>query len=108
MHVCLFVFVVCVCACARERARIRNPADMLPQKDDMDDFCNQLIIIFQITEGDVLTSINNYNIPPYGYNLNEIRGMLAGLRGSRVTLGFKVTLDAPKMSMTRTIRYALH
>ena len=105
---CVCLSLLCVRACARERARIRNPADMLPQKDEMDDFCNQLIIIFQITEGDVLTSINNYNIPPYGYNLNEIRGMLAGLRGSRVTLGFKVTLDAPKMSMTRTIRYALH
>lgn len=66
------------------------------------------MIIFQITEGDLLTSINNYNIPPYGYNLNEIRGLLAGLRGSRVTLGFKVTLEAPNMSMTRTIRYGRH
>ena len=43
----------------------------------------------QISEGDQLTSINKYKMPAFGYNLSEIRNMLAGPRGSHITLGFK-------------------
>jgi hypothetical protein len=43
----------------------------------------------QISEGDMLASINGTLVPQYGYDLNVIRDMLAGVRGSRVTLGFK-------------------
>lgn len=43
----------------------------------------------QITEGDTLASINTYMIPSFGYDLSEIRNMLAGTRGSRIALGFK-------------------
>jgi len=43
----------------------------------------------QITEGDKLQSINNYKIPAYGYDVSEIRNLLAGARGSRIQLGFK-------------------
>ena len=30
----------------------------------------------QITEGDILASINTYKIPSFGYDLTEIRNML--------------------------------
>jgi len=43
----------------------------------------------QITEDDVLLRINEYKIPAYGYNVAEIRNLLAGARGSRIQLGFQ-------------------
>eukprot|EP00802_Teleaulax_amphioxeia_P008892 Tamp_08903.p2 GENE.Tamp_08903~~Tamp_08903.p2 ORF type:complete len:275 (-),score=64.79 Tamp_08903:552-1376(-) len=59
----------------------------------------------QIAEGDLLTRIQNYKIPAYGYNLAEIRDLLAGARGSRITLGFTSNYgNAYEVDLVRNVR----